>query len=225
MEDIKSVIESLLFVSREPLTVERIHKVLPMAETSQIKSTLRTLADEYESRKGGFFLSEVAGGYQIRSRPEYKEYIKQLLRATTPRFSKPALETLAIIAWNQPIIRSEIERIRGVDSGGVIRMLLEKRLIRILGRKEIPGRPLIYATTKQFLEMFDLKDLKDLPTPREIEDLGNIYGDAEQPKPPHIEQPNNESKPGDSPKEQSSEKTLDSEIEPFYNNDDSNTGD
>jgi segregation and condensation protein B len=89
-----------------------------------------------------------------------------------PRISKAALETLAIIAYKQPVIRNDVERIRGVDCGGVIRMLLERNLIRVLGRKEIPGRPLIYGTTKRFLEVFDLKDLKDLPTPREIESLG-----------------------------------------------------
>lgn len=117
-------------------------------------------------------MREVAGGYQFRTRPEYTEWIRQLMRPAPARISKAALETLAIIAYKQPIIRNDIERIRGVDSGGVIRMLLERKLIRILGRKEIPGRPLIYATTKQFLEAFELKDLKDLPTPKEIDDLG-----------------------------------------------------
>lgn len=178
MENIKCIIESLLFVSKEPLTIERIHRVLPLAETSVIKGVLNALAAEYDERPGGFYLCEVAGGYQLRTRPEYKDWIKRLLQTGSPRFSKPALETLAIIAWNQPIIRSEIERIRGVDSGGVIRLLLDKKLIKILGRKEIPGRPLIYATTKQFLEMFGLKDLKDLPSPKEIEELGNLLSET-----------------------------------------------
>lgn len=173
IEDTKNIIESLLFVSDVPLTIEHIKKLLPFAETKEIREALLALSEEYEARKGGFFLREVAGGYQIRTRPEYTKWIKRLIHPNPLRISKAALETLAIIAYNQPIIRSNIEQIRGVDSGGILRMLLERKLIRVLGRKEIPGRPLIYATTKQFLEMFDLKDLKDLPLPEEIETFEN----------------------------------------------------
>jgi segregation and condensation protein B len=114
----------------------------------------------------------VAGGFQFRTRPEYSQWVKKLIAPKPTRLSKAALETLAIIAYKQPIIRSEIEHIRGVDSGGVLRMLLEKNLIRVMGRKEIPGRPLIYGTTRHFLEVFELKNLKDLPTPKEIEEMG-----------------------------------------------------
>ncbi|MBC2744803.1 MAG: SMC-Scp complex subunit ScpB, partial [Desulfosarcina sp.] len=134
-------------------------------------AAINALMAEYEQRDGGFVLKQVAGGYQFRTQGRYNEWIKRLIRPRAPRLSKAALETLAIIAYNQPIIRSDIEHIRGVDSGGVIRMLMERKLIRVLGRKEIPGRPLIYATTKHFLEVFELKDLKDLPTPKEIEEL------------------------------------------------------
>jgi segregation and condensation protein B len=177
MEDIKYIIESLLFVAETPLTINRIQKVLGQDDTKEIHEALTALAAEYETRKGGFLLREVAGGYQIRSRPEYREWIKRLIQPTPLRLSKAALETLAIIAYKQPVIRSDIEHIRGVDCGGILRMLLERKLIRVLGRKQIPGRPLIYATTKQFLEIFDLKDLKDLPTPDEIESLGNSFSE------------------------------------------------
>jgi len=180
MEKLKEIIESLLFVSETALTLERIRQVTE-TETREIRETLKLLADEYEARGGGFYLSEVAGGYQIRTRPAYNEWIKRLLQPNPPRMSKAALETLAIIAYKQPIIRSDIEHIRGVDSGGVLRLLLERKLIRVLGRKEIPGRPLIYATTKQFLEVFDLKDLKDLPTPKEIESFGRSLLDESPP--------------------------------------------
>jgi segregation and condensation protein B len=173
MEDLKNIIESLLLVAEEPLTIDRIRSILSLAARKEIRDTLSELSEEYETRKGGFFLSEVAGGYQIRTRPEYREWIKRLIQPKALRLSKAALETLAVIAYNQPIIRSDIEHIRGVNCGGILRMLLERKLIRVLGRKEIPGRPLIYATTKQFLEVFDLKDLKDLPTPAEIESLEN----------------------------------------------------
>ncbi len=173
MEDFKNIIESLLFVTDIPLSIDRIKNILPQAERKEIRNALEALAEEYEARKGGFFLREVAGGYQIRTRPEYKEWIKRLIQPKAFRLSKAALETLAIVAYKQPIIRSDIEYIRGVDCGGILRTLLERKLIRVLGRKEIPGRPLIYATTKQFLEVFDLKDLKDLPTPEEIEKLSD----------------------------------------------------
>ncbi len=180
MEDLKNIIESMLFVSDDPLTIDRIKNVLTFADTKEIRNALKVLLDEYESRKGGFFLHEVAGGYQIRTRPEYTEWIKRLVKPNPRRISKAALETLAIIAYKQPVIRSDIEHIRGVDCGGVIRMLLERKLVRVLGRKKIPGRPLIYATTKQFLETFDLKDLKDLPTPKEIEELTNSLSEKKE---------------------------------------------
>ncbi|MBW1724451.1 MAG: SMC-Scp complex subunit ScpB [Deltaproteobacteria bacterium] len=173
MEDIKNIIESLLLVTEEPLTIDRVKSILIEPGRKEVQNALTELAAEYEARKGGFLLREVAGGYQIRTRPEYREWIKRLIQPKPLRLSKAALETLAIIAYKQPIIRSDIEHIRGVNCGGILRMLLERKLIRILGRKEIPGRPIIYATTKQFLELFDLKDLKDLPTPKEIATLGD----------------------------------------------------
>jgi len=173
MEDIQNIIESLLLVAEEPLTIDRIKNILIEPGRKEIQNALTELSAEYEARKGGFLLREVAGGYQIRTRPEYREWIKRLIHSKPLRLSKAALETLAIIAYKQPIIRSDIEHIRGVSCGGILRMLFERKLIRILGRKEIPGRPIIYATTKQFLETFDLKDLKDLPTPEEIAALGD----------------------------------------------------
>jgi segregation and condensation protein B len=173
-DNLKNIIESLIFVSETPLTLDRIQKSVPHADIHDIRSAIETLIQEHESRKGGFFLKEVAGGYQFRTRPEYHEWIKNLIQPNPVRLSKAALETLAIIAYKQPIIRNDIEHIRGVDCGGIIRTLMERKLVRILGRKEIPGRPLIYATTKYFLEFFDLKDLKDLPTPKEIEAMDNL---------------------------------------------------
>ena len=173
MEDIKDIVESLLFVADTPLTVDRIKRVFPDTDAKEIKTALMRLTEKYDAHKGGFYLREVAGGFQFCTRPEHKEWIKRFIQPNPKRFSKAALETLAIIAYKQPIIRVDIEHIRGVDCGGILRMLLERKLIRILGRKEIPGRPLIYATTKEFLEIFDLKDLKALPTLKEIDAFGN----------------------------------------------------
>lgn len=172
-QHLKNIIESLLFVAEAPLSIDAIKNIIGHSETRVIKSVLTDLMDEYRDRNGGFRLCQVAGGFQFRTRSTYNEWIKRLIQPSASRLSKAALETLAIVAYNQPIIRSDIEHIRGVDSGGVLRMLMEKKLIRVLGRKEIPGRPLIYATTKHFLEVFDLKDLKDLPSPKEIKELGN----------------------------------------------------
>ena len=180
MENLKHIIESLLFVAEEPLSVEKIKRITVHAETKEIKEALAALSTEYEDRRGGFYLDEVAGGFQIRTRPEYNEWIRKMIQPKPLRLSKAALETLVIIAYKQPIIRSDIEHLRGVDCGGVLRVLLERKLIRVLGRREIAGRPLIYATTKRFLEVFDLKDLKDLPTPKEIEELGASLTESDE---------------------------------------------
>ena len=188
MPDLKNIIESLLFVAEEPLTVDKLKGVLETVDGKEIRSTLQDLSQEYEARGGGFRLCEVAGGFQLRSRSEYHEWIKRMLQPSPQRLSKAALETLAVVAYRQPVIRADIEHIRGVDCGGVLRQLMERKLIRVLGRKEIPGRPLIYATTKLFLELFDLKDLKDLPTPLEMEQLGNMP-DQDQQIPPSVGDP------------------------------------
>ena len=174
IDNLKNIIESLIFASEAPLTLDRIHKTVPNVDIHEIRSAVESLIQDHESREGGFLLKEIAGGYQFRTRPEYHEWIKKLIQPNPVRLSKAALETLAIIAYKQPIIRNDIEHIRGVDCGGIIRTLMERKLVRILGRKEIPGRPLIYATTRHFLEFFDLRDLKDLPTPKEIETMENI---------------------------------------------------
>lgn len=180
-ENLDHIIESLLFVSEDPLTVEKLKHILETVDAKEIRSALQSLAEQYDARGGGFKLAEVAGGWQLRSRPEYNQWIKRMLQPPPQRLTKAALETLAIVAYNQPIIRSDIEHVRGVDCGGVLRQLLERKLIRVLGRKEIPGRPLIYATTKLFLELFELKDLKDLPSPKEIEEMSAAAEDAETP--------------------------------------------
>ncbi|QTA82396.1 Segregation and condensation protein B [Desulfonema limicola] len=170
-QELKYIIESLLFVSDTPLSVLKLKTIIDIEDSKLVIQALKQLDLEYETRKGGFYLKEVAGGYQLRTRPDYKEWIKKMLQNRPARLSKAAMETLAIIAYKQPVIRSDIEYIRGVDCGGVLRVLLERKIIRVMGRKEIPGRPMIYGTTQTFLEMFDLKDLKDLPSPKEIEDF------------------------------------------------------
>lgn len=169
--NVKRIIESLLFASRGPLSLDKLKVILPDVEPSVISRELQGLVDEYKDRDGGIQLVRVAGGYQFRTHPDCREWVTVLNQPSPMKISKAALETLSIIAYKQPLIRSDIEHIRGVDSGGVIRNLLDLKLIRVLGRKDIPGRPLIYTTSKHFLELFGLNDIKDLPTLHEIEEL------------------------------------------------------
>jgi len=169
----KAVIESLIFVSESPLSLERIKEVLGEVSKKDIQRLLSELKADYEGGQRGFILVEVAEGFQFRTRPEHAEWIKRLKKTKPLALSQAALETLAIVAYKQPLVRAEVEKIRGVDSGGVLRTLLERKLIRILGKKDVPGRPLVYGTSKQFLEMFGLKDLSSLPTLKDVEGLGS----------------------------------------------------
>ena len=175
MENLKAIIESLLFVAESPLTVDKIKSVLDLSDRQAIREALDCLVEEYDSNKRGFLLAEVAGGFQFRTRPEHGQWIRRLKETRPPRLSHAAMETLAIIAYKQPVLRTDIEYLRGVDCGGTLKTLLERKLIRIMGRKDLPGRPMIYGTTKQFLELFDLKDLGELPTLKDLKDLGESW--------------------------------------------------
>ncbi len=174
MSDLKQIVEALLFVSDAPLTIDRLCAILEEHSRDDIRSTVIELQNDFNSQHHGIFLAEIAGGFQFRTRKEYAEIIRRTSRNSVTRFSKPALETLAIVAYRQPITRSEIEYLRGVESGGVLKNLLEKNLLRILGKKNIPGKPIIYGTSRRFLEIFNLKDLKSLPTLKEIQQLEEI---------------------------------------------------
>ncbi len=176
---IKAAIENLIFVAEKPLTVERVSEIFPELGREEIKQILRELMMEYDHMERGFKIVEVAGGYQFRTRPEYARYISLFKRQEkTFRLSRAALETLAIIAYRQPITRTEIEEIRGVDSSGVITGLLERRLVRIRSRKDVPGRPFLYVTTEEFLEVFGLKTLADLPTLKELKEMEEFGKDV-----------------------------------------------
>ncbi len=170
-KSLKMIIEALLFSSDKPLTVKDIHDCLPDADKSEIRNSIKVLMHDYDALERSFILKEVAGGYQFRSRPEYGAYILRMFQKTPNKLSRATIETLAIIAYKQPILKSEIERLRGVDVSGILKTLMEKGLVKIMGRKELPGRPLVYGTTKRFLEVFDLKDLSSLPKLKEIKDF------------------------------------------------------
>ncbi|MBW2107380.1 MAG: SMC-Scp complex subunit ScpB [Deltaproteobacteria bacterium] len=175
MDSLKPIIESLLFASDTPLTVDNIRAVLETGDRRSIRAALESLARDYDTQKRGFFLSEVAGGYQLRTRPEYRQWARRLKKTKPARLSRAAMETLAIVAYKQPVLRSDIEHLRGVDCGGTLRTLLERGVVRVLGRKDLPGRPLVYGTSKRFLEMFDLKDLNNLPTLKDLQEIGEAW--------------------------------------------------
>jgi len=166
--EIKPILESIIFVSDTPVQLETLVEILPESSKEAILEGIHRIQKEYEEDFRGLELVEVAGGYQFRTKPKWAEWIQRLKKAKAVRLSRSALETLAMVAYRQPIIRPEIEAIRGVDSGWVLRTLLEKGLIKVMGRKDIPGRPIVYGTTQAFLELFSLNTLSDLPTLREI---------------------------------------------------------
>ncbi len=170
-EKLRSIIESFLLVSDRPLTVTRINEAIPEVDARVIQKVLVVLIDEYRLRNCGFTIEEVAKGFQFRTLPANATWLQAWAKKRPQRFSQAALETLAIIAYRQPIIRAELEEIRGVDSGGVIRSLLERKVIKIIGKRDEPGTPLIYATTDKFLEIFNLKNLEALPTLEEFHEL------------------------------------------------------
>jgi segregation and condensation protein B len=169
---LKGILEAILFVSGEPLSMDRILGVLEGVDRAELMSALRALQADYAVEGRGLQLVEVAGGLQITTRPDCAPWIKRLERAREgAKLSRSAMETLAIVAYKQPVVRGDIEQIRGVDSAAVLKTLLDRRLVRIVGRKDAPGRPIMYGTTRQFLQAFGLKDLSDLPALRDIKEL------------------------------------------------------
>ena len=170
---LKGILEALLFVTAEPIPVTRFLALLGAVTKQEVDQALASLSHDYEQEGRGLQLAEVAGGYRIVTKAEFAPGLKRLEKVKAPsKLSRSALESLAIIAYKQPIVRGEVEQIRGVETSGVIRTLLERKLVRIVGRKEEPGRPIMYGTTKVFLEHFGLRDLSQLPPLREFKELG-----------------------------------------------------
>ncbi len=166
--DYKPIIETLLFLSGEALSVQSLREILEIPE-GDIRNLLTELMEEYRGRTTGLMIVEIANGYQMVTNPEYAGWVKKFRNIhASSKLSLPALETLAIIAYRQPIIKAEIEQVRGVNSDSAIRTLYDKRLIKIMGRKEAPGRPFLYGTTREFLQYFGLKDLTELPTLKDV---------------------------------------------------------
>jgi len=180
MEDheLKPVLEALLFVSSDPISLDRLQSVLKGVERSRIKSLLFQLEEEFMLSNRGFHLVQIAGGYQFVTRSDLGHWIKEMERVrATSRLSKPGLESLAIVAYKQPVTRGEVEMIRGVDSAGVLKTLLERKLVKIVGRKEAAGRPMLYGTTRTFLKYLGLPSLSALPTLKDFSEIADISDD------------------------------------------------
>jgi segregation and condensation protein B len=173
MSDLKAIIEALIFASPEPLSLKALVKLLGTEPKEDVVAAIDELKKDYE-RPGGLTMVEVAGGYQIVTRQELHEWVRRLFHErTTQKLSVAALETLAVVAYKQPITAPEIAEIRGVNTAGVVSTLIERRLVKIVGRKQVVGRPFLYGTTREFLERFGLNDLSDLP---KVEDMADLLG-------------------------------------------------
>ena len=172
-EILKALIEGIIYVAPEPVTLDGIIKVLDGEERERVKAKLDELVADYEQNAHGIQIRQVANGYKFSTKAEHHEILRKYVKSLKPpvRLSKPALETLAVIAYRQPVTMPEIEEIRGVDSGGVIHTLLEKKLVVTAGRKSVVGRPILYRTSKDFLVHFGLKDVGELPSLKEFEEL------------------------------------------------------
>ena len=166
---LKQLVEALVFASDKPMTVVRLRQLTRVGDTARLEQALAELADDYRER--GLVLHQVSGGYQFRTGTQWAPWVQQLIAGRPMRLSRAQLETLAIIAYRQPITRPEIDDIRGVDSSATLKLLIDRALIRILGKKEEVGRPMLYGTTKEFLDFFSLGDLRELPTLREYSEL------------------------------------------------------
>jgi segregation and condensation protein B len=173
MSDLKAIVEALIFASPEPVTMKTLVRMLDTEPKEEIAATIEALKADYE-RPGGLRMVEVAGGYQIVTRPEFHEWVRRLFHErTTQKLSVASLETLAVVAYKQPVTAPEIAEIRGVNTSGVLATLAERRLIKVVGRKQVVGRPFLYGTTREFLERFGLNDLTDLP---KVEDMSELLG-------------------------------------------------
>ncbi len=171
--ELVAVVEALLFVSSEPIPIARLATVIGAVSKAEVEQALKLLQEQLAQDSRGIQLVKLAGGYRLVTKADYAPWLKRLDKAkAAQKLSRSALESLAIIAYKQPLVRAEIEEIRGVETSGVLRTLLERKLVRIVGRKEVPGRPIMYGTTKFFLEHFGLQDLGQLPPLREFKELG-----------------------------------------------------
>lgn len=184
------VVESLMLVSAQPLSYDRIGKILGGFSRADVRAVVETLKAKYPAESSGIVVEEINRAIQFRTNPANQEYVRKMFDVKPVRFSRAALETLAIIAYRQPITRQEMEEIRGVDCAGALKTLMERRLVRVMGKKNVPGKPFIFGTTREFMEVFGLGTMSDLPSLREIEDY--LSSKTEEPSLPELPFPMDE---------------------------------
>jgi len=189
--NLSALLEAIIYLAREPVAVDAIRKALPDVDPKEIEECIAALTEKYRQAGHGIEIREIAGGLRFSTKPEHHETLKIFLQAQTPatRLSLAALETLAVIAYRQPVTIPEIQEIRGVQASGVIKTLLDKKLVAAAGRKEVLGRPILYKTTKEFLIHFGMKDLSELPSMEEFEELIKSQASSEEVVPAEIELP------------------------------------
>lgn len=209
-----SRLESLIFVSEQPITVRRLARILGL-DGRRIRSLLAVLTNHYTGR--GIVLQEISGGFQFRTHPDNAAVIREVFKLRPLRLSRAALETLSIVAYRQPLTRAQAEDIRGVDCGGVLKFLFEKGLVRVIGRKEEPGRPIIYGTSQTFLELFGLRSLSDLPPLHEFSELWDEHKkmvDERSPQESRTPKPKEEKQPDEPVQNDTEPEPVEEDLEP-----------
>ena len=171
MSELERILEAIFFSASKPIILRKLEKGLPEFTTLEIESALRRLREAYAAPDRAVEIVEVSAGYQLRTKPDYKEWVRRFVREKDVGLTRAVLETLAVIAYRQPVAKREVDRLRGVDSIRSVKALLDRKLIEIAGRNEEPGKPMVFRTTRRFLEVFGLRDIGDLPTIKELEAL------------------------------------------------------
>jgi segregation and condensation protein B len=169
--DLERILEAIIFSSTRPITLRRLQRGLPEFTALELQSALSGLAEAYATAGSSLEITEVSAGYQMRTRLDYRDWVKRFVKERDVGLTKAVLETLAVVAYRQPVAKREIDGMRGVDSTRTIRQLLDRKLIEMAGRNDDPGKPMLFRTTRRFLELFGLRDVNDLPTVKELEAL------------------------------------------------------
>ena len=180
--NLSALLEAIIYLAKEPVSIDAIHKALPEVDRQTLESTIKLLIEKYDMENHGIAIREVADGLRFQTKPEHHEVLKKFIQSQNPptRLSLAALETLAVIAYKQPVTVPEIQEIRGVHASGVIKTLLDKKLVSAAGRKEVLGKPILYKTTKEFLTHFGLKNIGELPSMEEFEELIKNQASSEE---------------------------------------------
>lgn len=215
----RSIAEALILASPEPIPLARLASLIPSCKPAAARALVDELNAEYGMRGRAFEIWEVAGGFQLRTLPAFADYVQASQPERPLRLSQAALETLAVVAYRQPVTRAEVEHVRGVDAGAVLRTLLERHLVRIAGHRDVPGRPLLYATSRRFLEVFGLARIEDLPTLRDLAELAPVGPEAARPTLEGVDSASDAAEPAEGSADEDDAEEFDDEAELFGDDD------